>query len=125
MKTTTIICDSCGKDLTFTGNCEDYYLTVASASKWKRGNFVTLMAISPPLDREHTFCGLSCLDLWTARRQYITSLRAQWWEQWHVEKGTVNGAFTLYPVPREIEAARDADFEAQANAKFPAFVGSK
>ena len=123
MKTTTIICDSCGKDLTFTGNCEDYYLTVASASKWKRGNFVTLMAISPPLDREHTFCGLSCLDLWTARRQYITSLRVQWWDRYKVEQGTMRDS---YPTPtREAEQEREAECERMAAEKFPAFVGSK
>ncbi len=70
-KTVEIVCDKCGKDLSYTSNCEDYYLVVNSCSKspWyhqqgMRGGAVTSMAISPPIDRPHYFCDLRCLEEW-------------------------------------------------------------
>lgn len=70
-ETTEIKCDQCGKDLTYTGNCQDYYLVLGSASKapWflkdgERGGVLTSMAIRPPVSRTHHFCGFGCLDAW-------------------------------------------------------------
>lgn len=127
MRTTTILCDSCGNDLTYTGNCEDYYLTLASASKWQRGGSVTLMAISPPTDRDYTFCGLTCLDLWTARRQYMGKLRTEWYERYKVEHGNWrDGKCTSYITPsREIEDAREVEIEKMAAEKFHSFGKSE
>lgn len=94
MKSRQITCDACGADLTYTGNCEDYYLVVSSASKapWYskdggRGGFVTAMAKYPPVEREHDFCGLKCLDLWRAKENYARDLRSQWHKKWVDEHG--------------------------------------
>ena len=67
--THSIKCDDCGKDLTTTGNCEDYYLVVGPRSKsidTGGSGAVTAMAIYPPVDREYHFCDLRCIDNWRA-----------------------------------------------------------
>ena len=72
---TTITCDQCGHDLTYTGNCEDCRLVLGSESlaPWylkegKRGGVLTSMAIAPPVDRKYIFCGIGCLAAWLAER---------------------------------------------------------
>lgn len=63
--TAKVTCDQCGKDLTETGNCEDYRLTLQSERiPSRRGGTVTAMAANPDLKRPHYFCGLQCLILW-------------------------------------------------------------
>lgn len=119
MRTTEIKCDKCGKDLTYTGNCEDYYLTLGSAPKVGRGNFRTLMAVTPPIDREHHFCNLACLDKWRDGERMFDSLMATKWEIWKREHGTseFGGAVKSYPSPGEdIYAAWVAECRAAANA---------
>ena len=77
-RTEQIICDSqhCQKDLTYTGNCEDYRLVLRSQSKtpWyvregRSGGAVTAMAITPPVARPYYFCGLECLKQWFREQQ--------------------------------------------------------
>lgn len=61
---TEITCDACGADVQYTGNCVDYRLVLASQHKQPRSDVVTAMAIQPPIDRPHHFCGLPCLAHW-------------------------------------------------------------
>jgi hypothetical protein len=67
-------CDGCDADLTFTGNCEDWYLVLGNESKrpWYQehgyaGGAVTSMAMYPPVNRTHHFCNLRCLDKWRSQ----------------------------------------------------------
>lgn len=66
-----VTCDACGRDLTATGNCEDYRLVVKSEAlpAWWQveglgGGAVTAMAVSKPIQKPHHFCGLFCLHRW-------------------------------------------------------------
>lgn len=68
-----IKCDWCDKDITYTGNCDDYRLVLQSESKtpWyvregMEGGAVTAMAIEPELTRPHYFCNLHCLQVWAS-----------------------------------------------------------
>ncbi len=123
-KQTKITCDSCGKDLTFTGNCDGYYITLANTRMASWGGAVTLMAVYPALDHDLTFCGLTCLDLWTTRRQYIAKLGSEWYERWKEDHGTMrDGKCISYTTPtREVEQERDAEFQRMAAERFPTFV---
>lgn len=67
---TTVICDNCNADLTYTGNCEGYYLVLGNRSKRSKGGFVTAMAIYPPVERTMCFCGLGCLKQWMERSSH-------------------------------------------------------
>src|SRR6185312_9710099 len=126
---TEFTCDGCGEDLTYTGNCEDYYLVVTYGSKqpWYvkeglRGGAVTSMAKSPPVDRDYYFCDLKCLDYWRSRRHHFEKLTATWWDQWKAERGTPDrdGKIRSYPCPaEETWKARNAEFEAAALVAFP------
>jgi hypothetical protein len=59
--TTSITCDTCGKDLTGTSYAENYRLVLRSESMWSYEGAVFAMAIPPPIDREYVFCDLRCL----------------------------------------------------------------
>ena len=74
MKKHEIICDACGYDITYTGNCEDWRLVLGNESKtpWyvrdgHSGGMVTSMAISRPVDRTYHFCGIGCLNEWITK----------------------------------------------------------
>jgi hypothetical protein len=60
---TLVTCDTCGKDITHTGNCVDYRLVLKSEAIPPRpgGGSVTAMMVYPPVSREYVFCGLDCL----------------------------------------------------------------
>lgn len=128
MKSRQVICDACGEDLTYTGNCEDYYLVVTSASKqpWYlrdglRGGAVTSMAIRPPVEQERDFCGLACLDLWRARENYARELRRQWFDKWVDEHGERHAVGYSYPEPsQEVRDTREREIAAQVAERFPA-----
>jgi len=66
MKDTKITCDSCGNDLTYTGNCIDYRILVCCEVKplYPGSMSATAMGISPPLEGDHHFCGSICLRKW-------------------------------------------------------------
>jgi hypothetical protein len=67
MKTVTITCDTCERDITTTGNSVDYRLAVLSQSIPSRGGIVTDMMIYPVLDRDYYFCSLNCFREWAKR----------------------------------------------------------
>jgi len=64
MKTTTITCDSCEKDLTTTGNSIDYRLALKNERIPCRSGPVTCMMKYPALENDVYFCGLNCLYEW-------------------------------------------------------------
>jgi hypothetical protein len=64
MKTITVTCDGCGRDITTTGNCEDWRLKLANDPIPNPGPTATLLAISPPIREDKYFCGLKCLAKW-------------------------------------------------------------
>lgn len=70
MKKVEILCDQCQDDLTYTSNCDDYRLSLRSEALEHRDSTlpVTLMAKFPDIEREHHFCGLTCLKRWVAAR---------------------------------------------------------
>lgn len=127
MKTVEIKCDGCGADLTSTGNCVDYRLSLENENIPTRGGFVTSMGAYPAIDRNCHFCDLRCLDLWTDRRRHRNQLWKDWNEKWKEEHGTKhenmlgNGKFTWsYPVPPDdVRKARDAEFDAAALEAYP------
>lgn len=107
MQTNEIKCDECGRDLTYTGNCEDYYLVLSSGSKapWyakdgSRGGFVTAMAIYPPVDRTYHFCGLDCMDSWRDKARAKAAAQKEWRDKNKVDHG--NGWFTMPDLPPEL-----------------------
>jgi len=61
---TEITCDGCGRDLTYTGNCEAYRLALSNERIRSRGSIVTSMAAYPAIERTAHFCKLSCLRKW-------------------------------------------------------------
>jgi hypothetical protein len=65
MRTTTVTCDRCGKDLSTTTNCEDYrILLCAEPIPPSSDGALTAMHIEPPFSRPIHFCGRRCLDEW-------------------------------------------------------------
>lgn len=60
-KETKVTCDNCGKDLTSTGNCQDWRIALVNDRIPSRGGVVTAMASSPCLKHNLYFCGLDCL----------------------------------------------------------------
>lgn len=67
MKNNFVTCDSCGRDITYTLNCEDYRLALKVESKDldpKTGGCVNLVLIPPPIDNDADFCGVGCLRTW-------------------------------------------------------------
>mgnify|MGYP001606394301 CR=1 FL=1 len=64
MKSTTVVCDWCKKDLSFTSNCEDWRLGLVNQGIASRGNFVTSMHVPPILKDDAHFCSIKCLREW-------------------------------------------------------------
>jgi hypothetical protein len=61
MRNEIVTCNTCSKDLTATGNCEAFRLALNVERIPSAGGIVTLMAVSPPLDRDRHYCGVRCL----------------------------------------------------------------
>ena len=60
-----IICDGCGKDLTYTGNSVDYRLALVSQPMpSKGGGAASYRLIYPAIKSTKHFCGLRCLKNW-------------------------------------------------------------
>lgn len=122
MKTTEIKCDTCARDLTYTGNCEGWRLALLPEAQAHRGGFVTAMAVCPPVDRGYHFCGLGCLDKWRDRERHKYKLRSAFWDAWKEAHGTkdATGRITSYPSPPdEGRAERESEYEAAALAAYP------
>lgn len=64
MEIRRVTCDQCDCDLTETDNSIDYRLDLINTRIPSKGGLVTLMMIHPHLDRDHHFCGVSCLKKW-------------------------------------------------------------
>ena len=69
MKSTTITCDTCGKDLTATGAMPAYrYVltpeTIEHAKRKDGSYFSYAVAVYPWIKRPHHFCGRECLAKW-------------------------------------------------------------
>lgn len=56
-----VTCDSCGADLTVTGNSVDYRVLLRSEALPSWGGAVTDMMIHPPIRQPMHFCGIACL----------------------------------------------------------------
>ncbi len=77
MNQTKITCDSCGADLTTTGNCVDYRLAVTSEPIPSGGGLVTLMHVEPIIPHAAHFCGMQCLARWSKLERYLSKPPAQ------------------------------------------------
>ena len=66
----TYTCDTCGRDLNETHNCEGWALRVKIRVKNRSipsaGGVVTAMAVCPILNEEIDFCSMKCLKAWAA-----------------------------------------------------------
>lgn len=128
-ETRKIICDECLSDLTYTGNCEDYYLvlTVGSKAPWfaaegHSGGFLTAMAIRKPIDGTRHFCDLKCMDGYRDRERAYDVFLTQHWNAWKKEHGEKddNGRVFSYPgPPEETHKGWKDESAAAALAKFP------
>lgn len=124
METHKIACDECEADLTYTSNCEGYYLVLGSASKahYPGGGVVTMMGAYPPVKRTHHFCGLLCMDQWRDRQRHQDGLWRAWNEKWKEQHGTRDetGRVRSYPcAPDDVRKVNEAEFEAAALVAFP------
>ncbi len=72
MNETKITCDTCGQDLTTTGNCVDYRLALVPEHIPSWGGCVTSMHIEPPIERSAHFCGVQCLAKWKGLGRYAS-----------------------------------------------------
>jgi hypothetical protein len=121
MKTVEIRCDGCGADLKYTGNCVDYRLALTNENIPSRGGFVMAMGISPALNRDCHFCGLTCLDTWRDREKHKAKLWSEWHDQWIDQRGTryENGSVSYPTVPDEVRAEQKIKIDEAALAAFP------
>jgi hypothetical protein len=67
MKDLKITCDFCSRDLTYTGNCIDWYLSLKNEQMMTLGNVLTCAMIYPKIDKDAHFCGLDCLKKWISK----------------------------------------------------------
>ncbi len=65
-KVTTVTCDRCDRDITYTGNCIDYRVTLINEAipRNPKHNSFTLMQIYPYLENNVYFCNTRCLKDW-------------------------------------------------------------
>lgn len=59
-----IICDGCGRDITYTGNSIDWRLALRNEEIPSYSGTVTDMYIPPQIDKDVYFCGIECLKKW-------------------------------------------------------------
>lgn len=64
MRTETITCDACERDLTSTGNGIDWRLALLNQAIPSRPGPVTDLAIRRRIPRDAYFCGIACLKKW-------------------------------------------------------------
>lgn len=62
MRKTEIFCDSCNYDLTETDAMPKFRLVVGCEALPHKGNFINAVAVHPPLNGTHHFCGIKCLE---------------------------------------------------------------
>lgn len=117
-KTTTVECDGCGADLTYTGNCEDYRLALLNQNIPSRGGFVTMLGKYPSIkDGDKYFCGLKCLDQWRNRVKHEDILWRQFHESTVIER---SGNMTSHRnVSSDEREAKGKEIKTAAMEKFP------
>jgi hypothetical protein len=64
MKKCEITCDSCKRNISFTGNSIDYRLALINEKIPSRGGAVSDMYMLPLIEDNAHFCGLGCLKKW-------------------------------------------------------------
>lgn len=64
MKTIKIDCDTCKRDITYTGNSIDWRLAIHNEQVPSRGGSVTDMMIYPIFDSDYYFCSDRCFRDW-------------------------------------------------------------
>lgn len=87
MTSPIITCDLCGKDITYTCNCEDFRVAVRSESigTHPEAAIVTAMAVQPEFKKPLHFCGRACLLKWASRQiERDAEANRQWEEKWNV-----------------------------------------
>lgn len=61
MKTITITCDQCGKDLSESGPMPTYMITLDSVMVSSTSDFRYAVHVTPPVARQKHFCGPKCV----------------------------------------------------------------
>ncbi len=61
-------CDLCQKDLTDTGNCDAWLISVRNERIPSKGGIVTLMNLEPLLPFGMDFCSVECLKGWFQKK---------------------------------------------------------
>lgn len=70
--TMSITCDTCENDITYTGNCEEWRLSLKAEPVGPppgASGAVTAMHVPRPIARDMHFCGIRCLAAWTEPKQ--------------------------------------------------------
>lgn len=120
MRTVETACDGCGSSLNSTGNCEGYMLALTVEHLPVVGPYVTAMGVSRPLDRDHHFCSISCLDRWRARERVYSNVHQMHWDKWKAEHGTKTEKSESYPYPPDdVRKQWRDDARAKADSEYP------
>ncbi len=69
MTTEQTTCDSCGDELTATGNHAEYRLRLTLEERPHAGGTKVDLVPFVPIDRDHCFCDLACLHHWMTAKQ--------------------------------------------------------
>lgn len=64
MKTETVTCDACKKDITYADRGSGYIYILGNQKRPSPPDVMTAIETYPPLDRAHHFCGRECLWTW-------------------------------------------------------------
>lgn len=105
---TEIICDQCGKDLTYTGYSAEYRLVLGSEplAPWfmkdhADGGALKMMSLPRPVDRTYHFCKLKCMDAWRDAAREKARKQDEWRLANRKEVGV--GTYTYPPMPDELK----------------------
>lgn len=74
-----VTCDSCSKDITYTGNCEDYRIVLCSESipRYPDTCTATLMVAYPDFPKPLHFCRWQCFAKWCREKVLPVAPRGQ------------------------------------------------
>lgn len=67
MKTETVLCNTCGADIAYTGATPRYRLVLTAEALAHTTNYIPAVFVTPPIDGPLYFCNLGCLQTWTRR----------------------------------------------------------
>ena len=63
-KDLVVLCDTCGKDITKTGNAVDWRVGLVNVRIPARGGVLTEVDVRPQLTEDKDFCSLTCTRDW-------------------------------------------------------------